>query len=509
MSRRRATRAQRGVKTSEFEVDEEIRLLDEEQAEANRRFEERRARLLRRKAGLPSGSVGVQSMPPELLSEVFPHLVNGDSRNLVWPSHVCRLWREALLREAALWRFICVGEKNEQKRVSLAYLKTCITRARSRLLSFSIKPHNEYMSSEAYFKEILKAATTGTQPWESFSFTTLEMADCVLILITIPRCQPKVFAPLKNLSLTCLGRLQPWSLYTLDPQQTLLGPVPLQSLQTLTLDFGSSISAAKTSVSWNRLTSLKLASDMTSLAYLSILCLCTNLESCSISPNTDFDLGYVTGSYEPAILAKLKKLELVCDSNPAFIPSLLVCPCLEEATFKLNHCMEVGDTELIAFLAKCEATLRRLKLSADFCRTDKWAGSMQNLEELTIMGGYDSDFDSDDSSDSDSDDDSDDEDEFSDHTISSFFSPLVVTPKKALLPRLKVLQVIDQSKRSKNAVNASLFQIAKSRMTGKRNVAKLQRIVFKMVDRTDAKMDQYRRQYAKWEKDGLQVELDE
>ncbi|KAJ3496194.1 hypothetical protein NLJ89_g10518 [Agrocybe chaxingu] len=261
-------------------------------------------------------------------------------------------------------------------------------------------------------------------------------------------------------------------------------------LKNLTLDFSNQLRQAKVSIFWDRLTTLKLTSKMRSTEYLSILRLCVNLESCSISPKTRDDRDALKGSYEPVHLVKLKKLEIVSYWVPSLVAAQLVCPVLEEAIIQFEACYH-EEAELVSFFKKCAATLQVLKVPGSFCRVDKWARPLENLQELTVTGGYDWD------------------DVDSDHGATSFFTPLIVTRSRTLLPRLKIIRAVEQDKWSKHAVNAVLFEVVKSRMQGKRNLAKLQCIVFKMADRVEGKMDEYRRQYQKWETDGLKVDLND
>ncbi|CAA7269815.1 unnamed protein product [Cyclocybe aegerita] len=325
------------------------------------------------------------SVPPEILSETFSHLIDGDSRNVILPSHVCSLWRETALQDTSLWTYIRLGDKNEYKRIALAFLKTCIARARGRLLSISVKPHNQYVSPNAYIFAIYESLMIQNDgKWESFSLTTTKITDCVLLFAFLAReSAPTV----KTLSATCLDRKNDYPIDGLLPQK-LLGLQALPILQHLTLDFSHQFRQAKASVFWDRLTSLKVTSKMRSAKYLSILRLCVNLESCSISPETRDDRDALKGSYEPVHLAKLKKLEIFSYWVPSLVAVQLVCPALEEAIIQFEVRYH-EEAELASFFKKCAATLQVLKVPGSFCRVEKWARPLENLQELTVTGGYD------------------------------------------------------------------------------------------------------------------------
>ncbi|KAJ3515677.1 hypothetical protein NLJ89_g1609 [Agrocybe chaxingu] len=503
MSRQRPARPRRG---QQVPLLEQLRLLDEEQTEANRVFEERRSLLLRQHA-FPTPT-GIQSVPPEILAETFSHLVDGDSRNLIFPSHVCRLWRDVILREAALWTCIHIGDRNESVVVALRFLKTCKQRARERSLSLSINNRKKLMSMGS-FKNTF-AVLTRTIRWESISLTTSQIEECVVFINDLP---PSSIAAIKELSFsTSLDRPtgRPFGeKKSLDLQR-------FTALKALTLDFPNPLSKIKGACSWDQLTDLKLTSRMHSVKLLAILRRCVSLENCSLSPDSSLDkidLGKGERPPKKARLLKLKKLELVSEHIPFLLPATLVCPILQEATFfyKYDYGLDDSDDsdydsesdlyqeaiELKTFICKCAETLRKLRVPGMFGNILRAClPKLNSLEELVVVAPYhNAEYWAM-------------EECMDDCGIESFFPPLIITSRSICLPRLRILQVLEQPNRTKDRVEDYIFEIAKSRMSGEKGVAHLERIILKTSSQRTQKLEKYRREYQEWESQGLLVDFD-
>ncbi|CAA7268181.1 unnamed protein product [Cyclocybe aegerita] len=325
MSRRKPARPHRGV---QIPVQEQLRLLDEEQAEANRVFEERRSLLLRQHTNFLPIATGIRDVPPEILVETFSYLVDGDSRNLIFPSHVCRLWRDIILRDATLWTCIHLGDRDKPAAVALRFLKTCIQRARERSLSLFINDCKKFLSSSMNPLVALAHASR----WESLALTAEQIEDCIVFIDGLP---PSSIQTIKGLSFLRLdGRIhRPFG--EALPQKN-LNLQRFAALKALTINFSNRLLNTKETCSWKQLTDLKLTSGMRSIRFIAILRYCVSLESCSISLNSNFDKDDLEKSGRLATktcLPNLKKLELVAETVPSLLPARLICPALQEATF--------------------------------------------------------------------------------------------------------------------------------------------------------------------------------
>ncbi|KAJ3500020.1 hypothetical protein NLJ89_g9978 [Agrocybe chaxingu] len=507
MSRRKLRR--RGV---QIPVQEQLRLLDEEQAEANRVFEERRALLLRQQANFLPTPTDIRAVPPEILAETFSHLVNGDSRNLIFPSHVCRLWRDVILRDAALWTCIHLGDHDKPAAVALRFLKTCIQRAHERPFSLFINDCKKIMSMSGFMNSLVVLAHASR--WESLALTAEQIEDCIVLIDGLP---PSSIQTIKELSFLRLDGRTHSPLGEALPQKN-LNLQRFAALKALTINFPNRLSNTKETCSWNQLTDLKLSSGMRSIRFLAILRHCASLNTCSISLNSNFDKCDLEKSGRLAAktcLPNLKKLELVAEAAPSLLPTRLICPALQEATFFYNfnsyYVASINDdlddldddpgikAKLEKFVQNCGKTLRKLQVPGAFYDgLGSCASKLENLEELVVVGEFNNM-----------------EDDCTDQVVirsqvRDFFRPLIVTDKKAYLPRLRTLRLLEQEPRAKEYIEDNLFQVVKSRMSETAGVVRLGRVVLKMDESSQRwqKLEAHRRGYREWENQGLRVELD-
>ncbi|CAA7269831.1 unnamed protein product [Cyclocybe aegerita] len=400
---------------------------------------------------------------------------------------------------------------------ALRFLKMCKERARERSLSLSINNRKKLMSMSS-FKNSL-AVLTRTIRWESIALTTNQIEECVFFIDGLP---PSSIATIKDLSFTSLNRPTYYPFGENLPKNR-LDLQRFAALKALTLDFPNPLSKSKEACSWDQLTDLKITCRMRSEKLLAILRHCVSLENCSVSPETDFDRSDLEKSErypKRARLLKLKKLELVSERVPSLLPATLVCPVLQQATFAYKYCSNFDDsdyysdydsdsdsdgnldneaTELKTFICKYGETLLKLQVPGVFANIlSDCLPKLKNLEELVVVAPYHDGDDSDDWTV---------EEDLDDSGARSFLSPLATTGNK-YLPRLRAIQVLEQPNRTKDGVEEYLFQIAKSRMSGKKGVVPLERIILKTPTQRTQKLEKYRKKYREWESRGLRVDID-
>ncbi|CAA7269799.1 unnamed protein product [Cyclocybe aegerita] len=85
----------------------------------------------------------IHRFPPEIILEVLVMLLDDNSRNMIYPSHVCRLWRRLIIQSPSLWTCIVLGDDDEEEYDVVPYLVTVVERASGHPLSLSIGPNNE------------------------------------------------------------------------------------------------------------------------------------------------------------------------------------------------------------------------------------------------------------------------------------------------------------------------------------------------------------------------------
>ncbi|CAA7259469.1 unnamed protein product [Cyclocybe aegerita] len=445
--------------------EEQIRLLDAEADEANRRFHARRTILLdrRARAAVAPHGVCIQSLPPEILLEVFENLVGDDSRSMT-----------------------CARARGQDEDKVRAYMKVITERVRERPLTLSI---------ESFLDIVLKMVESCTLA--SLSVVVDQVEDLTPFFEDSNRGNTN---QLKTLSLTCRTRDET-GVFELDIAGGVVDMQSFTQLTSLTLDFSEEFTD-RVLAPWSQLTDLKLTSNMFSLDYLNILRHCVNLEGCSIYPDTaedveDLFLPERTG--KPVHLPKIRILELLgCFYVPDLIPAKLVCPVLQEICFDYKGYLEIdGGGYMTSFLKQCAPTLKKLRMPAIGLtgRSNEILAPLVELEELTIAGIFSP--------------------ESSDNSHYSYRGSLILDvwsvfghliEQPLCLPGLQVIRLIDQSVEEKHVVEHHLFKFLESRL-GKASL--LRSVVFRLNSEDRQQLEARRARYSEWESQGVKFDLEE
>ncbi|CAA7269800.1 unnamed protein product [Cyclocybe aegerita] len=339
---------------------------------------------LQRQKSLKGRPSLIQQVPPEVLLEVFSILVNNDSRNMVFPSHVCRLWRGLITESSSLWTCIALGHYNEDKEAVFAYLQTVVSRAGPRQLSLSIYPDSKFLTACELLKIVLKVAENAE--WCSLCYESYKIDEFVPYFDGSANV-----AHVRSLSLIC--RVRDFGIFELDLPGGVVDMQPFVQLRSLTLEFLQQVRTANVLAPWDQLTALNLGAYMDSLRYLTILRSCVNLETCRLCPDTNDDMQKISHEElerDPIQLTQLKRLHLTTYRVPALIPWNLQCPALQDATFDYDENDDNDECcELISFIRSCGTTLQKMQLpgiATDYFH--EMQDDLKVLERLTISGPF-------------------------------------------------------------------------------------------------------------------------
>ncbi|KAJ3496193.1 hypothetical protein NLJ89_g10517 [Agrocybe chaxingu] len=323
-----------------------------------------RTELLRRQSLTGTGRPSlIHRLPPEVLLEVFSILLDNHSRNMVFPSHVCRLWQSLITESSWLWTSIALSDYNEDGEIVPSYLNTIIQRANT---------------------PVLKVA--GKAEWCSISYKSDEIEDF------IPFFDGSFnVAHVRRLSLSSSRRGT--GIFELDLLGGVVDMHPFKQLKSRTLDFPQEVRTNNFLVPWHQLTDLEITAYMDSLHARSVLRHCINLKNCQLCLATSEDIERIYHErveQDQIRLPSLEQLQLTAIEVPSLVPGKLQCPILRNATFNYgdNDC-DNESSKLFLFIRSCGTTLRKLRLPG--LATDilnEIQGDLQALEELTISGPF-------------------------------------------------------------------------------------------------------------------------
>ncbi|CAA7269812.1 unnamed protein product [Cyclocybe aegerita] len=443
-----------------------------------------RKELLRRQSltGRPSL---IHQLPPEVLLEVFSILLDNDSRNMVFPSHVCRLWRSLITESSWLWTSITLSDYNEDGETVPSYLNTIIQRAKTRRLSLRI-------NSNELLKAVLKVA--GKAEWCSISYISDEIEDF------IPFFDGSFnVAHVRRLSLSSSRRGT--GIFELDLLGGVVDMHPFKQLKSLTLDFPQEVRTNIFLVPWHQLTDLAITAYMDSLHGLSVLRHCINLKNCQLCLDTSEDIERIYHDrveQDQIRLPSLEQLQLTAIEVPSLVPWKLQCPTLHKAIFNYddNDC-DNASSKLFSFIRSCGTTLRKLYLPGLVTDIfDEIQGDLQALEELTISGPFGLS-------------------ESLEHSveeksyilgIEAFFQSLIDCPKD--LPQLKVLRLLDQRIEEKVAMESHVVRFLDFRLSYEDQVSSLQKVVVRLNWKSRQQRNERRGKCRKWAEQGIQVDFE-
>ncbi|KAJ3505441.1 hypothetical protein NLJ89_g7413 [Agrocybe chaxingu] len=330
----------------------------------------KRDKLLRCIRGAPS-----PALPLDVLLEVFYHLLDDsdDSKTIIYPSHVSRLWRETAIGNPRLWTQILIGASQEGKdAATVAYAATCAQRAGGRLMSLTMAIRTTWPKSPS--KDLLSSILEVTRScrWEKICLSSTFTSD------------------FEHLFGGCLdsekvAEVHTFSLTNRDSEEhSKAGIIDLQPYRALT-SFTFDCRGQKNTdsdifaVPWQKLTYLKLVTAMDTEQYLHILRQCVNLEVCVLKDESQTDAAHLA----PVHLLKLKRLELLATPDIIFN---IRAPVIEELVLYSNS-DDDGQEELWDYLSSIGSTLRKIELPGDMVwQFSEFVDSWEVLEELTVFG---------------------------------------------------------------------------------------------------------------------------
>ncbi|CAA7269817.1 unnamed protein product [Cyclocybe aegerita] len=437
----------------------------------------------------------VENVPPEVLLELFSILLDDDSRNMIFPSHVCRLWRDLITQSSALWSCITLGDADESEENVFAFLKTCLQRAGAHPLSLSIHPDNDMMKPSALLKAVLQAA--GKSEWSSISYDSHNINDFVHFFDGSFDLRQ-----VTRLSLACNASGQ--GILDLNLPGGVVDMRPFTHLRSLNLEFLERFDITRVLVPWDQLTHLNLTVFIDSRLCVSILRRCINLESCELYPTTHEDLHILHDvGYERKLvrLPQLKHLHLTCYDVPSLLPDNLRCPVLEEASFDYVTKGVDGHCDFLeSFIIKCRNTL--LKLGLPGLMTDDFSkiqGRLTVLEELTITGpfgsppsilGYDVTTPGPNSR--------------YDRGVRTFFKNLRERPES--LPKLTTLCMLEQRPEERLSVEREVAKFIKCRLFEFKDAPL--KVIFRLKEGDKEEQNQRQENFREWQALGITIDFD-
>ncbi|CAA7259464.1 unnamed protein product [Cyclocybe aegerita] len=314
------------------------------------------------------------ALPPDVLLEVFHHLLNddNDSKTIIYPSHVCRLWRRTAIGAPFLWTQLLIGTSEEGKdAATVAYAATCAQRAGGRLMFLTMVERTTWPpkpSSKDFLLSILEA--TRSCRWEKICLSSGHTCD---------------FGHLFGgcLDSEKVAEVHTFSLTNRDSEAHskagIINLQPYRALTSFTFDCRKQRNADILSVPWQQLTYLKLVTAMGTDQHLQFLRQCVNLETCILKDESRSR----PARHAPVHLLKLKRLEIL--ETPDIIFDLHT-PAIEELVLHSNS-DDYGREELWDYLSSIGSTLRKIELPGEMMwQFPSFFESLEVLEELGISG---------------------------------------------------------------------------------------------------------------------------
>ncbi|KAJ3498031.1 hypothetical protein NLJ89_g10270 [Agrocybe chaxingu] len=317
-------------------------------------------------------------LPPDVLLEVFHHLLSddNDSKTIIYPSHVSRLWRRTAIGAPFLWTRLLIGASEEGKDAA-----TCAQRAGGCLMSLTMVERTSWPrkpSSKDFVLAVLEV--TRSCRWEKICLSSRHTSDLEHLF---GGClDSENVAEVHTFSLT--------NRYSDSKEHSKAGIFDLQpyrALTSFTFDFRGQKHADIFSVPWQQLTYLKLVMAVDTAQHLQFLRQCVNLETCILK-----DGSRSRARHEPVHLLKLKRLEIL--ETPDIIFDLHT-PAIEELVLHSNS-DDYGREELWDYLSSIGSTLRKIELPGEMMwQFPSFFKSLEVLEELVISGSLEGRWDDD------------------------------------------------------------------------------------------------------------------
>ncbi|CAA7259458.1 unnamed protein product [Cyclocybe aegerita] len=349
--------------------------------------------------------VHIPTLPPDILLEVFRHLLEDDdnSKGIIHPSHVCRLWRGTAVGSPSLWTRISVNRyDNEAKEVAIIeFAETCTERANGCLMSLKVEAQNLSHSSKKLIRRILEV--TRNSKWENIDLSATYTSDFEPVFSGL--LNAGIIATVHTLSLTSSVRKDvledawPRQVYNAADWDLHLptGVINLQpyiSLRSFTFDCSQAFNVDMYVVPWTQLTYLKFTGVTDPALYLPILRGCLNLETCVLGTyDPSSEITPAAASLPLVHLPKLRRLELISRWMPQLIPLKIRTPAIEELVLQFESEDDDGIwQELFGYLDSIGDTLQKLQVPKAMARYEFGPSIklLNVLEELVVSGSFDS-----------------------------------------------------------------------------------------------------------------------
>ncbi|KAJ3516973.1 hypothetical protein NLJ89_g791 [Agrocybe chaxingu] len=386
------------VRTSIQEIDVRLRSLD---ARISRLITElvetttQRNALLDQRTKYLSPLSLLRSFPPEVLGEIFVHAALDNPQTRLRLSHVCRHWRNVVLRTPSLWSTLDFSDEDNTREPVPSSIEQTISRlshAGSLPLNLKYEPapsplladpqegaDEEEVGDPALVQTLFKVANKDR--WKSLSITSKNSADLQHVFGGY-----YIWDRLESLSLsarhswTASTKIHGGDVFRLPCLRKLSLHLDRQEIDNHTID------GRPFAIPWPQLTVLDLETNSSPKEYLDILRECVLLEQCTLA----FDVPdpVLDNPLDPPIsMATLQEFRLSSNEFPTHFLSSIKAPVLRRFTFEIAEEPGVVEEEVSWFLYDVGHTLELLDIHLYDVDHDVFLGcfnSMDSLQELRI-----------------------------------------------------------------------------------------------------------------------------
>ncbi|CAA7259466.1 unnamed protein product [Cyclocybe aegerita] len=436
------------------DIDLHLKKLDTELEEIMQRYQDRRATLLLQRKPLTSLLSGMRRFPGEIFREIFLYIAVEDSAELIPSAQVCRRWREIALEFPELWTNIVLGSsKALTEQQSRGILQILATRSKEWPLSLTLRVVPEMDVNWFYWMPDLLKEFVFNKPWRS-----LIAFDDLAKTTLDPEKNARSLETLQSLSIIdtyC------WPYFLSDLNKRNIAKA-IPNVTSLTISALTKCpSPYSRLVSWKKLTSLKITSNVMSwLSCFQILSDCASLEEADVRTSKEVDP--TPTDIQILVMPHLRRMSMSSDKIPQMLPQFLSTPVLEELVISFWEDITVDDDQmpLLEWILDAAPTLRTLQIPG---QVELRALTLEHfsdfpspppLEELAITPPNRSPID--------------------------IFCWLTVQDEKVLFPRLKQLEFLHNSTTSKYDIEYLQKLIDSRRSAGLDVACPLRRVVWEV-----------------------------
>ncbi|KAJ3505437.1 hypothetical protein NLJ89_g7416 [Agrocybe chaxingu] len=500
-----------------------LRKIDKEIQALHISFQTQHASLLAQQANLLRRlqEPHIPTLPPDVLLEAFCHLLgdDNDSKTIVHPSTVCRLWHGTAVGSPFLWTLILVNHHdNEAKEDAIVEIaETCTERANSCLITLKVEVQNLSHSSKNLIRRILEA--TRNSKWEKIDISATYTSDFEPVFSGLLNAEniPTVhtFTLTSSVRKDVLEDAWPRQVYNVVAWDLHLpiGAINLQpyrSLRSFTFDCSQAFNADLYAVPWSQLSYLKFTGVTDPELYLPILRECAKFETCMLGTyDPSSEITPAIASLPLVHLPKLRRLELISRQIPQLIPLKIRTPAVEELVLQFEDDYKDGiGAELYDYLDSIGGILRKLQVPMAMARDEFGTSiiSLNVLEELVVSGSFNS-WSAEDSRDP-------------SHLegVRDFLSEIsraarVSGVRHYPLPHLRTLEMKGQIFRADETLRGYVLDFVDARInhaqSGLEGVSvrprPIERVVYRLADEAKGKLQKQAARFESWREEGIVI----